>query len=829
MGLKKGETDRYLCIHGHFYQPPRENPWLEFIQYQESARPYHDWNERITRECYGPNTRGRLHGKEGRILDLINNYEYMSFNFGPTLLSWLEDSHPWIYSQILDADRAGAARYQGHGNAIAQVYNHIIMPLASSRDKLTQIRWGLADFRHRFGREAEGMWLAETAVDMETLDLMSREGVKFTILSPTQARSVRPMARATKSAPGAGPSKTDSPDYWQDVSEGRIDPTRPYRVLLNDRGDRYIDVFFYDGPLSRAIAYEKILGSAADLLDRIENIFEGHQDGPCLVNVATDGESYGHHFKFGEMALTWLFDHVEKKNHIKLINYGLFLELFPPEKEVKLFENSSWSCAHGVERWRSDCGCSVGRNPEWNQAWRTPLREGMDWLSAQLSSLFQDRAAGILRDPWQARDDYINVLLQDSEDEKEAFLKRQCLRRLKGDERVEIFKLLESQRMSLYMFTSCGWFFDDISGLEARQVLMYAARAMALVKEFATGDLEAGLMEYLTRALSNDPDFGNGGKIYQDLVVPSAIGPDLAAAHYAIISLIQDEEHGDYPLPAMALPLRERRFREKGIFANLGEVKVVEKRTGKKSIKTYMAVRRDGTELGCLVGEGLSRDLDQVADEIQAGVGKSPHEDLVDLFSRYAPQFQRFSLKDLIPDGRKYIIGSLAEALNRLIIKDSIEAHEAAIQEAVNLIEETGETATDPLKNIFRLMFFDKLRDITSSEDEASEMDWDGLRRLSSLCETVYCEDPYRDSKGQDFLRRQINYFALFREGIHLKNIISFLDLTRKLKIEPDLWECQNLYYDLLKDRKFKKSLSPETLTLFKKSRLVLGFTAGED
>ena len=307
----------FLCIHGHFYQPPRENPWLDAIEYQPSASPYHDWNERITRECYGPNTCSRLLGKEGRILKLINNYEYMSFNFGPTLLSWLEKTNPWVYAHILTADRASQRRYQGHGNALAQVYNHIIMPLAHSRDKLTQIRWGLADFKQRFGRSAEGMWLAETAVDSETLDLMAREGVSFTILSPTQAKSIRPLGDHAQAPPLCNQSgEADEAGSWQDVSGGLIDPTRPYRMLLDRSGSRFIDIFFYDDRISRSVAYQNVLASGEGLLASIEQAFEALPEQPGLVNLATDGESYGHHHKFGEMALSWLFHRLEQGGHI---------------------------------------------------------------------------------------------------------------------------------------------------------------------------------------------------------------------------------------------------------------------------------------------------------------------------------------------------------------------------------------------------------------------------------------------------------------------------------------------------------------------------------
>ena len=235
--------EKYVCIHGHFYQPPRENPWLEYVEVQDSAAPYHDWNERITAECYGRNATARILNHEGRIEKIVNNYSRISFNFGPTLLSWMRDQIPWVHDAIVEADRQSRKRYSGHGSAIAQVYNHMILPLANPRDKLTQVIWGIRDFEFRFGRRPEGMWLSETAADIETLDAMAQSGIRFTILSPYQASKVRELGKRN----------------WRDVNGGRVDPTVPYRVNLP--GGRSIAVFFYDGPVSRAVYFERLLDS----------------------------------------------------------------------------------------------------------------------------------------------------------------------------------------------------------------------------------------------------------------------------------------------------------------------------------------------------------------------------------------------------------------------------------------------------------------------------------------------------------------------------------------------------------------------------------------
>ncbi|HEY9762282.1 MAG TPA: glycoside hydrolase, partial [Trichocoleus sp.] len=249
-------TGVYVCIHGHFYQPPRENPYLNTVELQPSASPFHDWNERIHHECYRPNAFARILNDRGEVIRIVNNYEYISFNIGPTLMSWMENYDPITYQRILEADRRSCDRFGGHGNAIAQVYNHIIMPLANRRDKYTQIRWGKADFRRRFGRDPEGMWLAETAVDGETLEALVDEGIRFIILAPSQVQRCRPMAHGDHSA-----------GEWHEVGGGQIDPSRPYRCFLKDANgnphpERFLDVFFYDGPISRDMGFNDVLSSS---------------------------------------------------------------------------------------------------------------------------------------------------------------------------------------------------------------------------------------------------------------------------------------------------------------------------------------------------------------------------------------------------------------------------------------------------------------------------------------------------------------------------------------------------------------------------------------
>jgi alpha-amylase/alpha-mannosidase (GH57 family) len=514
-------------VHGHFYQPPRENPWLETVEVEDSAAPYHDWNERISAECYAPNSASRITNRKGEIVRIMNNYARMSFNFGPTLLKWMADKTPRTYRTILDADRASAQRYGGHGSAIAQVYNHIILPLASRRDAVTQIRWGTADFEHRFGRRPEGMWLAETAVNRGVLDMMAAEGIKFTILAPHQCARIRQFAT----------------DNWLPTPNATVDPTHPYLVKLDE--GRSIAVFFYDGPASRAIAFEGLLNSGeafgSRLLDGFRAPKPGSADTVQLSHVATDGESYGHHHKYGEMALSYAMHWIEDNGHATLTNYGEFLEKFPPEWEAEVVENTSWSCVHGVERWRSNCGCNGGK-PGLNQQWRAPLREALDFLRDATAPLAEALAAPLLVDLWLARDDYIHIVLDRSPASVDRFFALHAKRRITPEERITLLELLELERHAQLMYTSCGWFFDDISGIETIQIIAYAGRVLQLAAKLfgPTGAaLEERFLEILARAKSNLPEMGDGAKLYRRFVTGLRIGLEQVGAHYAISSIFR--------------------------------------------------------------------------------------------------------------------------------------------------------------------------------------------------------------------------------------------------------------------------------------------------
>jgi alpha-amylase/alpha-mannosidase (GH57 family) len=539
---------RFVCIHGHFYQPPRENPWLEEVEIEDSAYPYHDWNERINAECYAPNAASRILDSDKRIIDIVNNYSRISFNFGPTLLTWLERNQPEVYAAILEADKDSIKRFSGHGSAIAQVYNHIIMPLASRRDKRTQVLWGIQDFIFRFRRRPEGMWLPETAVDIETLEILAEQGIVFTILSPKQASRTRPIHDSR----------------WSDVSTGNIDCSLPYLCRLPSGGS--IVIFFYEETIAQEVAFSNLLENGEGFANRMMHYFSQEQKESGLLSIASDGETYGHHHRFGDMALAYALHYLESRNLARITVYGEYLCMYPPTNQVEIVENTSWSCPHGVERWRSDCGCCTkgssvrmtsshvpGPSPipytspgDKNceiisrQKWRAPLREAMDWLCQKLAVLYGERMRLYVSDPWQARDDYIDIILDRLPKNIEAFFANHAVRILSKEDKVQVLKLLEMQRNGMLMYTSCGWFFEDIAGIESVQVMRYACRAMQLVREVAGVDPEPEFISILKKAPVNVPEYGNGAQVYKNFVRTAAVDLSRVGFHYALSSLIVD-------------------------------------------------------------------------------------------------------------------------------------------------------------------------------------------------------------------------------------------------------------------------------------------------
>jgi alpha-amylase/alpha-mannosidase (GH57 family) len=645
-------SQKFICVHGHFYQPPRENPWLEAVELQGSAFPYHDWNERICYECYAPNARARLLDGDGRIERIVSNYSRMSFNFGPTLLSWMKDKQPEIHDAIVDADKKSRERFSGHGSAVGQVYNHMILPLANARDKHTQVLWGIRDFESRFGRKPEGMWLAETAADKESLDVLAQHGIKFTILSPYQANRVRPLEENAE---------------WQDVNGARVDPTMPYLVKLPE--GRSIVVFFYDAPVSQAVAFEKLLVSGEKFAGRLFDAFDDARGHDQLVHIATDGESYGHHFHFGDMALAYALHQIEQSEHVKPTIYAEFLESHPPTHEAEIHQGSAWSCSHGVERWRSNCGCCAGGHDGWTQEWRAPLRNALDWLRDQLAPFYETKAKEFLRDPWLARDDYISVILDRSPEKIREFLAAHATREMNKVEQVTAMRLLEIQRHAMLMFTSCGWFFDEISGIETVQVIQYAARALQLAGELGAENLEAGFLEILEQAKSNIPENQNGRVIYEKFVKPAIMTRETVGAHYAISSLF--ESYSDEAKIFSYLIKQEDRQLWTAGNARLavGRVKVTFAVTGNSDVIAYGALHLGEHNLNCGVRfyQG-PEEYDALVKEARAAFEHADFAEIIRIMDRHFGE-PHYSLKNLFRDEQSKVLNQILAATRDEIYK----------------------------------------------------------------------------------------------------------------------------------------------------------------
>ena len=641
---------KYLTIHGHFYQPPRENPWLEEIEIQDSARPFHDWNERVSSECYEPNSVSRIVDDKNRILDIVNNYQNMSFNIGPTLLSWMEKYAPCSYRRIINADKNSIELYGGHGCAIAQVYNHIIMPLANTNDKYTQAIWGIRDFQKRFGRMPEGIWLAETAVDAQTLEVLIDLGIRYTILSPFQAQCVRKM-------------DSENPNDWHDVSWGSIDPSQPYRYYVEGSDKKkFIDLFCYDGAMSKSVAFDFLLTDGEKFARRLLDGYSESRQRTQLVNIATDGESYGHHTKFGDMALSYVLGVKAKDLGFEITNYGQYLEMYPPEYEVDIKPVSSWGCSHGVERWKDDCGCNTGAQPGWNQKWRKPLRDALDYLRDELIKLCSAEGAKYYKDFWDARNKYIDVILDRSEESVNKFLKENCISGFKAKDRTKALKLMEIQRFCMLMYTSCGWFFAEISGIETVQIMKYAARAIQLAGAFSNANFEEKFLNILSKAKSNIEEYGNGKNIYERFVKPSVVCIEQIVCHWAISSLYSDladlDEIYCYKIKKVNYKVVKNGHAELAV----GRIEVTSKITLEKWDMGFALLKTPDSEFYCAAkeckpDEDLSEGRKLIINTFMSNVML---ETLKAFEEQYSAKFYR--LKDVLIDKRKTILDNVLKS-----------------------------------------------------------------------------------------------------------------------------------------------------------------------
>lgn len=637
------QKEVFLTIHGHFYQPPRENPWLEAIELQDSASPFHDWNERINKECYNPNSVAKIVDSRNKILDVVNNYEYMSFNYGPTLLSWMQEYAPLAYERVIKADIESVQEHDGHGNAIAQVYNHMIMPLANEQDKQTQVIWGLKDFEMRFGRKPEGMWLAETAVDDDSLRVLVENGIKYTILSPYQALKFRNI----------------SDKDWVDVSWGNIDPARAYRYNIKSAPGKHIDLFFYDGAISKSVAFDEILKDGNKFVRRLKEGVSDSRNHSQLINIATDGESYGHHTKFGDMALAYVLRVRAKEEGFTIVNYAQYLEKFPPEAEVDIKQESSWSCFHGVGRWKEDCGCSTGGHPGWNQKWRKPLREALDYLRDELVSIFEKDSKKYIKNPWEARNKYIDLILDRSELTIKNFQKTNFVKDLSEEQKVKAMELLEMQRQAMLMYTSCGWFFSEISGIETTQIMKYAARAMQLAQSFSKKDLEKHFLELLAEAKSNFPEFGSGKDIFEKFVKPSIVTIKQIASLWAISSIYKDfEEEEDVYCYKIKQHSYKKVHKGSAKFV-IGNIEIQSKVTLQKSNLVFALVQYSGGDFHCTIKEFSSEgEYIDLQKELFRVFMLNPLTEIIRALDEHFGR-EYFTLKDIFIEERRNILKTM--------------------------------------------------------------------------------------------------------------------------------------------------------------------------
>ena len=769
--------NRFVCLHGHFYQPPRENPWLDEVELQDSAYPYHDWNERITTECYGRNADARILDANRKIVDIVNNYSRISFNFGPTLLSWMEKKSPDVYAAILEADILSQKQFSGHGSAMAQVYNHIIMPLANSRDKRLQVVWGIKDFEHRFKRKPEGMWLAETAVDLETLDIMAEFGIKFTILAPHQAKRVKEMSEEM---------------LWRDVQDKKVDPRIAYRCHLPS--GRNIHIFFYDGAISQGVAFEGLLNNGEYFALRLGREFNAHAPHTQMVNIATDGETYGHHHKFGDMALAYCLRYLETNQLAQLTVYGEFLEKFPDTHEVEIHEKTSWSCMHGIERWRSDCGCSTGGSPGWKQAWRRPLREALDWLRDQMAPFYETQMAAFTNDPWRLREEYIDLILDRTSPQTEAFLKKHVPRDLEPAEKIKLLKLLEMQFNALLMYTSCGWFFNEISGLETVQVLQYAARAMQLAREAGAPDFEPGFLTLLEKAPSNVAEYKNGAEVFRYLVKPAVVDLLRVGAHYALTSLFEQ-----YPKETQMYAYTV--ISEKYILKEAGRLRLA---IGVAHVSSNLTLEKADIQFAVLhLGDH----------NFIAGVDYLKPEDFAPMQARISLAFAQSNIPEVIGFINQYfgphnyslwhLFKQEQQNILNQVLRSTMEDVESSFRQIYEhhypLMQIKNEIRLPLPRMLITVVEFILNRDL-SALLEKEELDTD---RLKLLVQEMKRWSFKRDQADFSFLAsRRINQLmerlkAHPDDVVLMEKISVALELLGQLSLDLELWKAQNIYFDM--------------------------------
>ena len=775
-------TEKFLTIHGHFYQPPRENPWLEAIELQDSALPFHDWNERINKECYNPNSVSKIVDSRNRILDVVNNYEHMSFNFGPTLLSWMEQFAPLTYERIIKADIESVTEHSGHGNAMAQVYNHIIMPLANERDKETQVKWGIRDFEYRFGRKPEGMWLAETAVDDDTLRVLEANGIKFTVLSPYQALKIR----------------KENDKEWTDVSWGNIDPARSYRYYIKSAPGKYIDLFFYDGAISRSVAFDELLKDGNKFAKRLREGVSDCRDYPQLVNIATDGESYGHHTKFGDMALAYVLQIKAKEEGFTLTNYGEYLEKYRSDYEVDIKQASSWSCFHGVGRWKEDCGCSTGGHPGWNQKWRKPLRDALDYLRDELVKVFEEQAPNYFnKDCWEVRNKYIQVILDRNLMNVLKFQNEHFRPELSDAQKVKGMELLEIQRQAMLMYTSCGWFFSEISGIETVQIMKYAARAMQLAAKFTKKDFETHFTEILSEARSNITEYGTGRDIFNNFVKPSIVTGKQVASLWAISSLYQDFEDEEN-VYCYTIKRNDYQKVQKGN-SNfvIGNIELQSMVTLQKQNLVFALMQYSGGDFHCAIKEySDENEYNHLKTELIKTFLLNPLTEIIRALDEYFGK-DYFTLKDIFIEERRKILQRLLKGKMQKfaqIYQEMYNEGKSSIYQMQNLGLSIPDEFKIAAEYALSRKFNELIQDSNGFVDPAVLQEASDINLETRTMGIKLDKQPSNAIFSKKILQN-INRLAYSFEIQQADVVLELFDYIEKLELEIDISEAQNIYF----------------------------------
>ena len=775
----KEKNKVFLAIHGHFYQPPRENPWLEAIEQQDSAMPFHDWNERINSECYNPNSVSKIVDSKNQILDVVNNYEYISYNFGPTLLSWMEEFAPLAYERVIRADVNSRKLHSGHGNAIAQVYNHMIMPLANEPDKQTQVKWGIKDFEYRFGRKPEGIWLAETAVDDDTLRVLVENDIKFTILSPYQAQKIRKEGEKT----------------WQDVSWGNIDPARSYRYYIKSAPGKYIDLFFYDGAISRSVAFDELLKDGVKFVNRLKDGVSTARNYNQLVNIATDGESYGHHTKFGDMALAYALKIKVKDSGFTITNYGEYLEKYRSDWEVEIKPVSSWSCSHGVGRWSDDCGCSTGGHPGWNQKWRKPLRQALDYLRDEMITLCQKQGKKYFKNPLEARNNYINVILDRSDISVKNYQEEYFLPDLDDKQKIRAMELLEIQRQAMLMYTSCGWFFSEISGIETVQIMKYAARVMQLAKSFTKKDLETPFLEILKEAKSNIPEFGTGKDVFERFVKPSVVTSQQLVSLWAITSLYRDIEDEESVYCYKIKKHSYKKVTKGNSKLVIGHIEVESKITMEKSNMMFALLQFSDGDFHCAIKE-YSENFEDMQKELVRTYLTAPLTEIIrNIDSLFGTEY--FTLKDIFIEERRRILDTM--------LKDKLQLFASTYESMYNegkgsiyQMQELGLQIPEEFKISARYVLAKQFNELF--KDSRGFLDNDIIQQASDInfeAKKIGIEiDKTPTSKiFSKKIAQNINRLSYALDLQQVEATLELLNSIARLEIKVDIAEAQSYYF----------------------------------